>query len=85
MTYGVFRLGEHYVKPRSRVMSLWSKVRPWLDQQNKVCQSHACTKPSSQRPGAGPPLDFGTGTAGERPRDQKAGHRAKSRLEPSTT
>src|SRR2546422_944346 len=33
MTRGVFRLGEHYVKPRSRIMFRWSKVRNWLDQQ----------------------------------------------------
>ena len=34
MTRGVFRLGEHYIKPRSRIMFRWSKVRDWLDGQN---------------------------------------------------
>ena len=34
MTRGVFRLGEHYIKPRSRIMFRWSKVRDWLDRQN---------------------------------------------------
>ena len=34
MTGGVFRLGEHYIKPRSRIMFRWSKVRDWLDRQN---------------------------------------------------
>ena len=33
MTRGVFRLREHYIKPRSRIMFRWSKVREWLDQQ----------------------------------------------------
>jgi hypothetical protein len=33
MTRGIFRLGEHYIKPRSRVIFRWSKVREWLDQQ----------------------------------------------------
>lgn len=33
MTRGVFRLGEHYIKPRSRVMFRWSKVREWLERQ----------------------------------------------------
>lgn len=33
MTLGVFRLGEHYIKPRSRVMFRWSQVRTWLEQQ----------------------------------------------------
>jgi hypothetical protein len=33
MTRGVFRLGEHYIKPRSRVMFQWSKVREWLNRQ----------------------------------------------------
>src|SRR5438093_3411740 len=34
MTGGVFRLGEHYITPRSRIMFRWSKVRDWLDRQN---------------------------------------------------
>ena len=33
MAKGIFRLDEHYVKPRSRVMFRWSKVRDWLEQQ----------------------------------------------------
>jgi hypothetical protein len=33
MARGVFRLGEHYLKPRSRVMFRWSKVREWLERQ----------------------------------------------------
>ena len=34
MTRGVFRLGEHFIKPRSRIMFRWSKVLDWLDRQN---------------------------------------------------
>ena len=30
MTRGVFRLGEHYVKPRGRVAFRWSAIRAWL-------------------------------------------------------
>jgi hypothetical protein len=30
MSQGVFRLGEHYLKPRGRVMFRWSVVRAWL-------------------------------------------------------
>jgi len=30
MTRGVFRLGEHYIKPRSRIMFA-EQVRDWLD------------------------------------------------------
>ena len=33
MSRGVFRLGEHYLKPRSRIMFRWSKVREWLEEQ----------------------------------------------------
>ncbi|MBI4271995.1 MAG: hypothetical protein HY615_16790 [Candidatus Rokubacteria bacterium] len=33
MTRGIFLLGEHYIKPRSRVMFRWSKVREWLERQ----------------------------------------------------
>ena len=31
MSRGVFRLGEHYVKPRGRVMFRWSAVQAWLE------------------------------------------------------
>jgi hypothetical protein len=33
MTRGVFRFGEHYVKPRSRIMFRWSRIRDWLEPQ----------------------------------------------------
>jgi hypothetical protein len=31
MSAGVLRLGEHYVKPRGRIMFRWSAVRAWLE------------------------------------------------------
>jgi len=31
MSKGQLRLGEHYVKPRGRVMFRWTAVRGWLD------------------------------------------------------
>jgi hypothetical protein len=31
MSKGQLRLGEHYVKPRGRVMFRWAAVRAWLD------------------------------------------------------
>ena len=33
MTAGVLRLGEHFVKPRGRIMFKWSAVRAWLEGQ----------------------------------------------------
>jgi len=36
MSRGVLRLGEHYLKPRSRIMFRWSKVREWLEEQPVV-------------------------------------------------
>lgn len=33
MSRGVLRLGEHYLKPRSRIVFRWSKVREWLEQE----------------------------------------------------
>ena len=34
MSRGVFRMGEHYIKPRARVMFRWSRMREWLDQHS---------------------------------------------------
>ncbi len=31
MSKGQLRLGEHYVKPRGRVMFRWAAIRAWLD------------------------------------------------------
>jgi len=36
MTRGVFRLGEHYLKPRGRVAFRWSAVQAWLRGENRV-------------------------------------------------
>jgi hypothetical protein len=33
MSGGVFKLGEHYVKPRGRVVFKWSAMRAWLEEQ----------------------------------------------------
>jgi len=33
MSRGVFRVGEHYLKPRSRIMFRWSRVQEWLQEQ----------------------------------------------------
>ncbi|MBI4611409.1 MAG: hypothetical protein HY726_20655 [Candidatus Rokubacteria bacterium] len=32
MSRGTFKLGEHYVKPRGRIMFKWPAVRAWLEQ-----------------------------------------------------
>ncbi len=31
MSTGIFKLGEHYVKPRGRVLFKWSAIRRWLE------------------------------------------------------
>lgn len=31
MSDGVFKLGEHYVKPRGRIFFKWPAVRSWLE------------------------------------------------------
>ncbi len=33
MSRGVFKLGEHYVKPRGRILFKWSAVRRWVENQ----------------------------------------------------
>jgi hypothetical protein len=33
MSRGVLRQGEHYLKPRTRIVFRWSKVREWLEEQ----------------------------------------------------
>lgn len=38
MTRGVFRLGEHYVKPRGRVAFRWSAIRAWLTGQEPLAR-----------------------------------------------
>ena len=30
MARGIFQLGVHYVKPRRRVLFLWSRIETWL-------------------------------------------------------
>jgi len=31
MSQGVFRLGQHYVKPRGRILFKWAAIRNWLE------------------------------------------------------
>ena len=31
MSQGVFRLGQHYVKPRGRILFKWTAIRNWLE------------------------------------------------------
>jgi hypothetical protein len=36
MVAGIFVRGEHYLKPRGRVIFLWSKVQEWLSKQDET-------------------------------------------------
>ena len=35
MTQGVFRRGEHFVKPRGRVLFRWSAMHAWVNSSSK--------------------------------------------------
>jgi len=36
MVEGVFVRGEHYLKPRGRVIFLWSRVQRWVSEQDEM-------------------------------------------------